>query len=416
MQEMGVSEIVANNSNTPVSNDQSNGGDQQVQNNAETPPVVETQTEQPPVVQETPPATPGQEESQTTNAPGGENNTSATPEASPQNAEEGEGNQEPEADPMVRDFFSEESEDPAQNSTGTPPATQQTPIVQPPVAQTQVNSVPDQFFADFNTKFGTDYKDQESLVAGYEALSQRAKVMDDFGVDPAMLEAINEGILTHEEIAAGGLLFEYGKDLTSDDMVTDMLLESNPNMTPEQLEEALDEMGEGQKIGLATQYAQMKNMKRSMAIQQLQGRLAAKKQAREAEALQIRQQKDQMASDVKKSIADMTEIAGTGLKVDSKMKQQLEQFAGNPDMVRQLLWGRGKNPDPAFFVQQIAKLAYAAKIANLANKQGKNEARRDLIQSTQNLDRNNNSAGMITPTQVNPAQEGLKQADEFFNS
>lgn len=414
MREMGVDSIV-NSQNTPASNDQSQGGGQQViQNNAETTPV-ETQTQNPPV--ETPPVQEGAQEggtNQTTNTQGEENNTSATPESTPQNDAEGE-KKEPEVNPLVKDFFSEESEDPAQNSTGTPPATQQTPV-QPPVAQTTQNTFPADFFDGINKEFGTEYKDQTSFVDGYRKLQAQAKLMDDFGVDPVMLQAIQEGILTQEEIATGGLLFEYGKDLTHDDIVSDMLLESNPNMTQEELEDALEEMGAGQKIGLATQYANMKNMQRQMRADELQSRLNAKKQAREQEALEIKRQKDLMASEVNKSIAAMTDVAGTGLKVDAKMKQQIGQVANNPDMIRQLLWGRGENPDPAFFVQQVSRLMYAAKIANLANTQGKNEARRDLIQSTQNLDRNNNSAGMVRVEKSSAAQEGLEAANKFFNS
>lgn len=413
MKEMGVDTIVNSVNNNPLSNDQSQGGGQQViENNAETTP--DAQTEQVAPAQETPNVEEvGGDTNQTTNAQGGESNTGAENDQTPQTGQEGEEGQEEEANPLLQDFFQEESEDPAQTPTGAPPVTQQN---QQALVQNPANSVPSSFFEEINKEFGTEYKDQKSFVEGYKELQSKSKIMDDFGVDSTMLQAIQDGILTHEEIAAGGLLFEYGKDLTHDDIVSDMLLESNPNITPEELEDALDEMGAGQKMGLATQYASMKNMQRSMKAQELQSRLNAKKQAREAEALNIRKQKDLMASEVNKSIAEMTEVAGTGLKVDAKMKQQLGQFASNPEMIRQLLWGRGENPDPAFFAQQVARLAYAAKIANLAKTQGKNEARRELIQSTQNLDRNNNSAGMVTPQRVSAAQEGLDAANKFFNS
>lgn len=233
------------------------------------------------------------------------------------------------------------------------------------------------------------------------------------GLDETIVQAFNDGLLTKEELLTGELLGKYGEGYTNDEIVADMILEDNPNITQEELQDQIEGMSDIEKRSAAMLHKKLKEHERREKIGPLQQKLREKQQQQQQEADMVKEARESLQKNLLPILAKQNEIAGAGVPVNDNMRKAAEMAITDPSFMRKVFYGNDlSNPNLELASQQVFWLLNRKTISNHLLKAGANEEKGKIIRDAQNIDLDgrkghNVGEGVLTPQQQ---RQQLKQS------
>lgn len=363
-------------------------------------PIAETQVDTPAQEQETnttSDTTQAQEQAPTTTEP-----------ASQPEAEGAAPTEEPLAEDQELGFFTDAS---AADFDLEPAATETAPLANTPDYSA--------FMQSFSQRMGRS-EAFESMDQVYEAVSaaqQAQQAMDTLGLTPEVIEAINNDYISREE----AIRLTTPVDLYKGDdegAIHDMLLEEDPDMTADEIQEVIEDMTPSQKKLAARQYRREIRQKREGLANSMRQKLQNRQQQRELQQKRHLEARNQLRQGVQQTLSGLKEIPGTNVPVTPEMRNVLSAALTEPQkLTRYLFGGNPSQPDYQGAVRKISAMIYGATIMKNQANTAKNEATREIIEGASNITLGNGSGKAVTGQgQKNIYQAAQAGAQKVRNS
>lgn len=258
----------------------------------------------------------------------------------------------------------------------------------------------------------SNVKDQESLVGELKSLREKLSTYESIpGFTPDVIQAVREGLVDPAEIMQGQLFVDYGEGMTDREMALEYLAHSNSELSDEELMEELDNMSKVQ-VKMASDFWKQKNQgDREKLINTVREKTEQFRRQQEAEQMRAIEVRQQAAKEINEALGQVNDL--NGFKVTPDMKKNVERIANDPQALRKLMFGGGR---AEVAVKNLIRMAYAGSIEKAQRSAGKQEGKKEVIDSAKNLDiegRKGTAPTAKSSERANLLRQGLDQ--DFAN-